>query len=184
MDGVCADTSRAVEPEFQGGTPKLDVPLSGLDDAEHECWLQFSESAARIGDVLQRALSLEHNFTLCDVMLLQALAKSDDGSARMGDLADALVLMPSRLTQQVSRMEAQGLVIRSTSKHDRRGVVATITHAGRMRLAPALVTYAQIVRTYFLDPVSRRQMLAVGDSCQRISAGFTARSHRAKSVLV
>lgn len=153
----------------------VDRHLPGFDEVEHECWRQFTESATRIGDILQRTLMLEHNFSLSDVMLLDILAKSHNGSARMGDLAGALVLIPSRVTQQASRLEAQGLLTRSASKDDRRGVVATITQVGRARLRPALQTYARIVRAHYLNPMSRQQMTAVGESCRRISSGLTHR---------
>ncbi|ANW67564.1 hypothetical protein BCA37_08780 [Mycobacterium sp. djl-10] len=154
--------------------------LPGLDDVEHECWRQFSESATRIGDLLQRTLTREHGFSLHDVMLLQTLATAPAGSARMGDLADALVLLPSRLTQQVARMEGAGLVVRSVSPQDRRGVVASITDAGRVRLGPALDTYARVVRSHFLDPVTRRQMTSIGDSCRRVGSGFVTPPQRPK----
>jgi DNA-binding MarR family transcriptional regulator len=154
----------------RGLPPAAQVP--GLEDVEQQCWQQFIDSSSRIFDTLHRTLMTEHNLGLYDVLLLGILAKSDDGSARMGDLAEALVLIPSRVTQQTHRLEAQGLLRRTASKDDRRGVSATITRAGRARLRPALTTYARIVRAQFLDPLSRQQMSAVGDSCRRISTGM------------
>jgi DNA-binding MarR family transcriptional regulator len=154
--------------------------LTGLDEVERECWRHFTESASRIGDILQRTFLLEHNLTLSDVMLLANLAKSDAGSARMGDLAGALVQIPSRVTQRVARLEAQGLLTRGATKDDRRGVVATITRVGRLRLEPVLQTYARIVRTHYLDPLSRQQMGAVGDSCRRIGDGLRDHERQAR----
>ena len=160
--------------------PLPDGHLPGLDDVENDCWLQFTEAVTRIGDILQRTLEHAHNLTLADVMLLEILARSDDGSARMGDLAGALVLIPSRVTQLASRLEAQGLLARNTSTNDRRRVIATISPAGRARLKPALQTYADIVRTYYLVPLSRQQMTAVGDSCRRISGGLMHKERQAR----
>lgn len=154
--------------------------LLGLDKGEAECWRHFAESATRIGDIVQRTLLAEHNLTLSDVMLLAMLAKSDTGSVRMGDLSGALVLIPSRVTQQVARLEAQGLLIRGASAEDRRGVVATITRVGRLRLQPVLQTYARVVRTHFLGPLSRQQMGAVGDSCRRIGDGLRQHERQAR----
>jgi DNA-binding MarR family transcriptional regulator len=111
-----------------------------------------------------------HGFTLFDVLLLDLLAKSDSGSARMRDLADAFVLAPSRVTQQIRRLQSQGLVSRSPDPDDRRGVIASITNQGRSRLGPAIKTYAQGIRTHYLNQMSRQQMIALGDSCHRISA--------------
>ncbi len=179
MDGACVQTTR--DGQAGGGAAdRAPLRLPGLDDTEHECWRQFSESATRIGDLLQRTLTLQHGLSLHDVMLLQTLATAPAGSARMGDLADALVLLPSRVTQQVARMEGAGLVIRSASPQDRRGVIAAITDAGRARLAPALDTYARVVRSHFLGPVTRRQMASLGDSCRRVGSGFVTQAQRPK----
>ena len=71
----------------------------------------------------------------------------------MGDLAEALPSLPSRLTRQIRRLEGQGLVRREASRDDRRGVVATITDDGRTAARQAMVTYAEGVRTYFPRPV-------------------------------
>ncbi|WP_369803635.1 MarR family winged helix-turn-helix transcriptional regulator [Mycobacterium sp. NAZ190054] len=84
------------------------------------------------------------------------------------------------MTQQAARLESRGLLTKRTSAHDRRVVLATITHGGRARLAPALRTYARIVRTHFLNPLSRQQMAALGDSCRRIGDGFNRHGPRDK----
>ena len=47
---------------------------------------------------LNRTLVEVHNLTLNDVRLLDILDKSATGSARMGDLADGLMSLPSRGT--------------------------------------------------------------------------------------
>ena len=71
----------------------------------------------------------------------------------MGDLAEALASLPSRLTRQVRRLEGQGLVRREASQADRRGVNATITDDGRTAVRQAMVTYCRAVRAYFLGSV-------------------------------
>lgn len=126
----------------------------------------------RLYILLNRKLLDAHKLTLFDVLLLEILAGSGSGSARVGDLAQALMLTPSRVSQQIRRLEAQGLVQRSASNRDRRGVVAIITHDGRARLRPALVTYGRLVRAHYLDPLSRPQMAALGDCARRINTGI------------
>jgi DNA-binding MarR family transcriptional regulator len=110
-----------------------------------------------------------HGLTLFDVLLLDLLAKSDSGSVRMRDVSDAFVMAPSRVTQQIRRLQTQGLVSRSPDPGDRRGVLASITNQGRSRLGPAIDTYAQGIRTHYVNQMSRQQMIALGDSCQRVS---------------
>lgn len=142
------------------------------DAVESECWDVYLETAIRAYHALNRTLQHAHALSLLDVILLDFLMKAPDGAARMGDLAKAVVLMPGRVTQQVRRLEAQGLLRRTTSERDRRSVIAQITPTGRSRLRSALRTYAGWVRTYYLNPLSRRQISAVGDSCRRVSTAL------------
>jgi len=137
---------------------------------EQRCWQVFLESSTRLLETLNRRLINTHQLTMFDFLVLDALAKSRHGSARMGDLAQALVVGPSRVTQQIQRLEAEGLVRRSRSTHDGRGVIASITRAGRVRVKPAANTYGRDIRKHYLDQMSRNQMIAIGDSCRRVSA--------------
>lgn len=141
---------------------------------EQRCWHAFLESSTLLLGALNRRLMNAHQLTLFDFLVLDLLAKSKSGSVRMGDLAQALVLAPSRVTQQIGRMEAARLVQRSRSTQDRRGVIASITGEGRARVKPAAKTYAQEIRQHYLDQMSRPQMIAMGDSCRRINLPLKA----------
>lgn len=143
--------------------------LPGLNDAEQGCWQAFLGSSALLLEALDRHLAQAYQLRLFDFLVLGMLSRSNAGSARMGDLADALSVGPSRMTQLIHRLEAQGLVRRTRSMKDKRGVVATITREGRVRLQPATKTYAKHVHNNYLDQMSRQQMIAMGDSCRRIN---------------
>ncbi len=113
--------------------------------------------------------------------MLDILDNAPAGCARMGDLAEALPSLPSRLTRQIRRLEEQGLVRREASKDDRRGVVAAITDDGRAAGRQAMVTYAEGVRRYFLGQLSRSQIAAMGENCRRINAGLKRTERAAKA---
>jgi DNA-binding MarR family transcriptional regulator len=152
------------------GQSVSDVP--GLDLAEIRSWQNFLEVALRMSAMLNRGLVESHKLTLVDVRLLDMLNKSPAGAARMGDLADGLMSLPSRVTRQIRRLEGQGLVRREASPDDGRGVVASITDEGRMAVNHAMITYALGVKTHFLDQLSRPQVAALGENCRRINAGL------------
>ena len=105
--------------------------MPGLDIAEQRSWQNFLDSALRMYATLNRSLVDAHHLTLNDVRLLDILDKSATGCARMGDLADGLMSLPSRVTRQIRRLELQGLVRRGASPDDGRGVLASITEDGR-----------------------------------------------------
>ncbi len=160
MTGVHSNAASARSPEV-------------VDD-ELGSWNDFIEAATHLYVALNRKLLEDHKLSLLDVTLLRTLANADQGSARMGELAQELALRPSRVSEQVRRLESEGLVSRTTSKRDRRGVVATITREGRARLQLALATYASGVRSLYLGPLSRQQMTALGDSARRIDWALRA----------
>jgi DNA-binding MarR family transcriptional regulator len=146
--------------------------MPGLDIAELRSWQNFLEAALRLSATLNRGLVESHRLTLIDVRLLDTLNKSPSGSARMGDLAEGLMSLPSRITRQIRRLETQGLVQREASPDDGRGVLATITEEGRAAVKEALVTYGQSVRQHFLGQLTRPQVAAIGENCRRINAGL------------
>jgi DNA-binding MarR family transcriptional regulator len=157
--------------------PTYDLP--GLDDLEGRCWRQFTNSSRRLLASMNSTLVATHHLTLPDVLALYVLAACD-GPARMSVLARSLMLTPSRVTQQISRLETRGLVRRTSSPGNMRAVFADITSQGRVRATPAVETYAQAIRTQYLDRLSRRQMIALGDTCRRISAPLKSPSATAK----
>jgi DNA-binding MarR family transcriptional regulator len=155
-----------------GGRTESEMP--GLDIAEQRSWQNFLDSALRLYATLNKSLVEEHHLTLNDVRLLDVLDKSATGSARMGDLAEDLMSLPSRVTRQIHRLEMQNLVSRCSSPDDGRGVLALITDDGRMRLKEAMVTYVGGVRAHFLGRLSRAQVSAIGENCRRIGLALKA----------
>ncbi|MGV0849423.1 MarR family winged helix-turn-helix transcriptional regulator [Mycolicibacterium phlei] len=154
--------------------------MPGLDIAEERSWQNFLDSALRLYATLNRSLVDAHHLTLNDVRLLDILDKSPTGSARMGDLAEALMSLPSRVTRQIRRLELQGLVRRGASPDDGRGVLASITDEGRTAVREAMTTYAEGVRAHFLGRLTRPQVAAMGENCRRISAGLKSSANNAK----
>jgi len=154
--------------------------MPGLDIAEERSWQNFLDSALRMYATLNRSLVDAHHLTLNDVRLLDILDKSATGSARMGDLAEALMSLPSRVTRQIRRLELQGLVRRGASPDDGRGVLAIITDEGRVLVREAMVTYGEGVRAHYLGRLTRPQVAAMGENCRRISAGLKNGANNAK----
>ena len=153
-----------------GGRTASTMP--GLDIAEQRSWQNFLDAALGLHATLNKELVDEHRLTLNDVRLLDVLDRSPTGSARMGDLADELMSLPSRVTRQIHRLETHLLVNRCSSPEDGRGVLATITDDGRAALRSAMSTYSDGVRTHFLNRLSRTQTAAMGENCRRIGVAL------------
>lgn len=156
--------------------------MPGLDVTEQQAWESFLDAALRIYGSLNKTLSEQFKLTLVDVRLLDILSRSETGSARMGDLAEQLLSLPSRVTRQIKRLEDAGLVTREASPEDGRGVLASITERGRQLVSEAIGTYADAVRERFLTPLTRQQMTAMGENCRRITMALKAKTHNGKVV--
>lgn len=155
--------------------------MPGLEPAEASAWESFIDATLRVYGSLNRTLSEQHRLTLLDVRLLEILCASASGSARMGDLADQLVSLPSRVTRQIRRLEDAGLVHREASPEDGRGVLATVTDRGREAFSTAIVTYAEAVRQRFVAPLTRAQVSSVGENCRRISTSLKSNGTASKT---
>ncbi len=154
--------------------------MPSLDYAEQRSWQNYLDSALGVYAALNRSLVDAHHLTLNDVRLLDVLERAPNGSARMGDLADELMSLPSRVTRQINRLEAHNLARRHSSPEDGRGVVACITEEGRALLSAAMVTYGQGVRAHYLNKLSRSQVASLGESCRRIGAALKAEAAPAR----
>jgi DNA-binding MarR family transcriptional regulator len=154
-------------PRMVGGRTAGDMP--GLDIAEQRSWQNYLNAALRMYAVLNIEMLEKHQLPLSDVRLLHVLNNFPDGTARMGELAEALPAPASRLTRQTRRLEARGLLRRGATPDDGRGVAATITDEGRAVAEAATASYAQEVRTNFIRRLSRSQIVAMRNGCRRIT---------------
>ncbi|MGV0813187.1 MarR family transcriptional regulator [Mycolicibacterium boenickei] len=139
-----------------------------VSDEEWRHWGRFGEAAELLYREINAALVAKHGLAVPDVHLLVLLNEESRRPIRMGTLADALVLAPSRVTWQVRRLEVRGLVRRFRSREDGRGVAVGITRQGQDHLRPVLRTYVMLVRQFYLGPLERDQMTALGDSARRV----------------
>jgi DNA-binding MarR family transcriptional regulator len=108
-------------------------------------WRELNSSHARVSEALERELERRHNLSLSEFEVLQRLAESDDGKRRMQELADEIHLSQSALSRLVGRLEDEGLATRAICDHDRRGIFACITPAGRAAQRKAELTHRQVL---------------------------------------
>ena len=108
-------------------------------------WRELMSSHARVSEALERELQRRHDLTLSEFEVLQRLAEAVDGKRRMQELADEIHLSQSALSRLVGRLEDEGLATRAICDHDRRGIWACITRAGRAAERKAEITHRQVL---------------------------------------
>src|SRR6266542_412278 len=81
---------------------------------------------------------------------------------RLGVLNSAVRLTQPALSRAVARLEHRGYLARAGAAADRRGVLITITAAGRDVLHRAAPVHARAIREFLLDPLTpgERDLLA------------------------
>jgi DNA-binding MarR family transcriptional regulator len=84
-------------------------------------------------------------------------------------LAELAYYSRSRLSHTVARLEARQLVQRSDDDADRRGVVASLTEAGRAVLAKAARDNVQTVREHFIDLLSPSELETIGRAFRTVA---------------
>jgi DNA-binding MarR family transcriptional regulator len=108
-------------------------------------WRELMTSHARVTEALEHELQRRHDLLLSEFEVLQRLGESDDGKRRMQELADEIHLSQSALSRLVGRLEDKELVTRAICDHDRRGILACITPAGRAVQRRAEITHRQVL---------------------------------------
>ena len=116
--------------------------LPGLSGFEMNRWGQLLSCPANVAAALDVRLRGTHGLTLRDVLLLELLSAPDRRAHRIHALARTLGVSPGCLGGQVRRLERRGLVTRTPSRRDTRGVLPRITSEGQVRLHEVLETYS------------------------------------------
>jgi DNA-binding MarR family transcriptional regulator len=148
-----------------------DVPW--LDDDEMRAWWAWLRTAALLPQRLEEELEAAHGLSLNDYEVLISLMDEPAG-LRMHELADRVLISRSRLTHQVDRLVARGLVRRERCPTDRRGAFAVLTDDGRRMVVEAAPTHVRGVRAHLLDPLSPSDLAALTAALERVLASLGA----------
>jgi DNA-binding MarR family transcriptional regulator len=109
-------------------------------------WSELEAVHARVREALERALEREHQLSLSEYEVLHRLAEADAPKGRrIQELADEVHLSQSALSRLVQRLEDAGYVSRAICDHDRRGIFACITDAGRKAQREADPTHRAVL---------------------------------------
>ena len=123
------------------------VPEATVSKNDHllNQWSELESAHARVREALERALEREHRLSLSEYEVLRRLAESPEGHRRIQELAEEIHLSQSALSRLVQRLEDDGYVCRNVCDHDRRGVFACVTDAGRKAQKAAHPTQVSVL---------------------------------------
>jgi DNA-binding MarR family transcriptional regulator len=133
-----------------------------LDARQQASWRSFVVGVTLLLDRLDADLQRDFDLSLTEYEILVRLSERPQREMRMAQLADALAHSRSRVTHTVTRMEKAGLVRRSSSPDDGRGILATLTDKGSDLLARSAPTHVTGVRQHLVDLASDEDFAALG----------------------
>ena len=151
-----------------------------LDDDELGAYIALVAA----GDLMKRSVAAqlaEHDLTSLQFSILAELLAHPEG-LRMHDLAERMVISRSGLTYQITQLESQGLVARTASSGDDRGVEVQLAEAGRERVLAAFPTHVELGRGVFLDVVEPEQLAPLRATLEQVVEKLRARPRVKRSV--
>ncbi|HEY7937342.1 MAG TPA: MarR family transcriptional regulator [Candidatus Limnocylindrales bacterium] len=122
-------------------------------DPRLDTWRAFLMAHALLTRRLDEDLRAGEGLTLGEYSALLQVAEAPGRSLRMNQLATGIFLSRSGVTRLIDRLEADGLIERSTCTDDGRGALAVLTDAGLTRLRAAADTHLSGIARYFLEVV-------------------------------
>jgi DNA-binding MarR family transcriptional regulator len=138
-------------------------PPRSLDPVQLGAYFALIEVVGLLRHAVEQQLREAGDLSYVQFQLLARLGDSPTGSRRMTDLADGVVYSRSGLTYQAGLLEKRGLVTRTTSPDDERGVTVTITDTGRALLGKVMPGHAEVIDHLLFQRLSRTDAKALAD---------------------
>ncbi|MCD2442975.1 MarR family winged helix-turn-helix transcriptional regulator [Agromyces sp. SYSU K20354] len=142
--------------------------VSAIDESEWAMWADFVLVHRELARELDRRLMSDAGLSQGDYTVMLTLFKAEDRRLRPGVLADAIGWEKSRLSHQLTRMAARGLVERVDCDTDARGSLVVLTNDGRRALLGAMRDHASAIRTHFLDVLTADEKAAIASGSARL----------------
>jgi DNA-binding MarR family transcriptional regulator len=137
-------------------------PALWLTDNEQQVWRRLLAVECRLRERLDQDLRTSHGLSLNDYGVLVHLSEAPDGSLRMSELAERLLISRSGLTRRVDGLVRDGWVVRRACPKDGRGSLAELTPAGLDLLKESAPTHVAGVRRYLIDALGSLEDLERG----------------------
>jgi DNA-binding MarR family transcriptional regulator len=138
-----------------------------MANKEPDLWFSFVRSHRALIREIERRLAKAGLPAYAWYDALWGVESGKDGTRRMHELADALVIERYNLTRLVDRLEQEGLVTRARSAEDGRAAYVTITDAGRSLRKRMWKIYEAAVNELFLPQFDARAQRDVSEALDR-----------------
>jgi len=143
-----------------------------LDENEQRAWRGLLSMYTQLTTHLAREMAADSDLSMADFAVLVSLTDDCGGRVRAYALAETLGWEKSRLSHQLARMAARGLIERADCSEDGRGQVVSVTAAGRAAIEAAAPAHVEHVRQVFADVLTPAQIKALAGISEAVLAAL------------
>ncbi len=130
-----------------------------LTEQELAAWQALLHTHHHVMVILDAELRTEHGLTLTQYDVLLRLRRAPEGSLRMVDIANRILMSPSGLTRVVDGMVRDKLLERRRCGDDARVVWISLTEKGLNKLRAAAKTHVRGVRQHFTGHYNNTELV-------------------------
>jgi DNA-binding MarR family transcriptional regulator len=128
------------------------------NDLQIEAWMAFHAIRVSLIPPLAKHLSEECGLSEAEYQVFIGLRSATDMELKPSQLSEALGWEMGRLSHQISRMEAKGLLVRKQCPLDARSCYIGMTKKGKSLIDKALPLQLKEVRRLFGDALTNEQL--------------------------
>jgi DNA-binding MarR family transcriptional regulator len=150
------------------------MTTSWLSDEQQRIWRNWLRLNRELQATLAREIAASSDLSMADFGVLVQLTDVPDGRARISELADNLGWERSRVSHQLKRMQARGLVARFECAEDGRGSFVGVTADGRKAIADAAPGHVASVRRLVVDHLTPDEYADLGRLVDRLLEAIDA----------
>ena len=148
----------------------MDTPSPWLDDGEQDLWQAMLTVVIALPAALDRQLQRDAGISNFEYGVLARLSMADEATMRLSDLARDCDSPQPRLSKVMDRFEARDWVVRRPDPTNGRYTLATLTDAGRLKVAESAPEHVAQVKRLVFDPLSATQRRQLSAALSRIAA--------------
>jgi DNA-binding MarR family transcriptional regulator len=167
-----APADRAPADSAAADSAAARVPCAAHD--EHACaqaWAALTAAHALVTEQLSAALTRTCGLSINEFQILLRVDRAPDPGVRLGELCPAVRLTQPSLSRAVARLERHGWLRRAGAPADGRGVMVTITAAGREVLGRGSAVHAQTISELLLDRLTADEQDLLARALTRVAEG-------------
>lgn len=152
--------------------------VSDIADADWSVWRSFVLMRRQLDRALEHRLQADAGISAPDFEILLSLFRAANNQLRGRDLVELLGWEKSRVSHQVTRMVARGLVERRECPTDLRGSWIALLPEGRRAVLKASRGNATELRRMFFDVLTPDEKAALAALSDRVAARIDPSSCR------